>query len=48
MIEAVKDIYAGIPARPAAMVPAGLGLRRARVFPRLFTPRPPPGDAQNT
>ncbi|GBQ39247.1 SAM-dependent methyltransferase [Komagataeibacter saccharivorans NRIC 0614] len=48
MIEAVKDIYAGIPARPLSLVPAGLMGRAAGVFSRLPTSRPPPGDAQNT
>ncbi|MCE2564317.1 bifunctional 2-polyprenyl-6-hydroxyphenol methylase/3-demethylubiquinol 3-O-methyltransferase UbiG [Komagataeibacter sp. FNDCF1] len=48
MIEAVKDIYAGVPTRPAVVVPGGLRLGAARVFSRSVTQRRPPTDAQNT
>ncbi|BAK83383.1 methyltransferase domain-containing protein [Komagataeibacter medellinensis] len=48
MIEAVKDIYAGVPSRPAIVVPGGLRLGGARVFSRRQISRRPPTDTQNT
>nr|WP_010512836.1 methyltransferase domain-containing protein [Komagataeibacter oboediens] len=48
MIEAVKDIYAAVPTRPATLVPAGLRLRPARIFSRNATSRRQPRDMQNT
>lgn len=48
MIEAVKDIYAGVPTRPATIMPAGLRLRPARLFSRSLTHHQPGGNAQDT